>query len=61
MDRAKACCEMVRDIDPHFGKILATIIDVCAYAGTGDVKKVHQLVKICSEKHGYDDRTVCVC
>lgn len=59
MDKAKAFSETVQDIDPHLSKMMTTMIEVCAYAGTGDVKKVHQLVKICSEKHGYDERMVC--
>lgn len=33
----------------------STLIDVCAYAGTGDVLKIQQLLHICSEH--YESKT----
>lgn len=39
-----------------FGSMTATLIDVCAYAGTGNVLKIQSLLHICSEHYDSKER-----
>lgn len=43
--------ESVRTLPEPFGSMTATLIDVCAYAGTGNVLKIQSLLHICSEHY----------
>ena len=45
--------EGVRALPDPFGSMVATLIEVCAYAGTGNVLKIQKMLHICSEH--YDD------
>ncbi|CAG9770682.1 unnamed protein product [Ceutorhynchus assimilis] len=37
-----------------FGSMATTMVDICAYAGTGNVLKIQQLLHICSEHYDSD-------
>ncbi|CAK5085352.1 unnamed protein product [Meloidogyne enterolobii] len=41
--------EPLRALSDPFGKIASTLVDVCAYAGTGNVLKVQEMLHICSD------------
>ena len=41
----------IRDLPSPFGPMAGTLVDVCAYAGTGNVLKIQELLHICSEHH----------
>ena len=41
-------------ISEPFRSMATTLVDICAYAGTGNVLKVQQLLHICSEH--YDNK-----
>jgi 26S proteasome regulatory subunit N1 len=43
--------EPLRALSDPFGKIASTLVDVCAYAGTGNVLKVQEMLHICSEHY----------
>ncbi|KAL4435475.1 hypothetical protein ABPG77_006237 [Micractinium sp. CCAP 211/92] len=44
-----ATLEVAKTLDERVSRFLQVILDVCAYAGTGDVLKVQQLLAICGE------------
>lgn len=49
-DRADAMLEAVRTIEhPEMGKYAAITLDTCAYAGTGNVLKVQEMLHMCAE------------
>lgn len=43
--------ESLRALPNPFGAMAATLLDVCAYAGTGNVLKIQELLHICSEHY----------
>jgi hypothetical protein len=43
--------ESLRALPEPFGSMVATLTDVCAYAGTGNVLKIQRLLHICSEHY----------
>lgn len=43
--------ESVRALPEPFGSMTSTLIDVCAYAGTGNVLKIQSLLHTCSEHY----------
>lgn len=52
--------EAVRILPEPFGSMTSTLIDVCASAGTGNLGKIQQLLKICSEHYKGKDKRVSV-
>ncbi|KAK6111696.1 Proteasome/cyclosome repeat family protein [Brugia pahangi] len=49
--KSEVFVEMVRALPDPFGTMFSTLIDVCAYAGTGNVLKIQKLLHICSEHY----------
>merc|ERR1719495_2507034 len=45
---------MVQVIPEPFRQTAVTLVEVCAYAGTGNVLKIQQLLHICSEHYEQD-------
>ena len=43
--------EALKVMAEPFRSMATTIVDICAYAGTGNVLKVQQLLHICSEHY----------
>ncbi|DAZ95507.1 TPA: hypothetical protein N0F65_001846 [Lagenidium giganteum] len=48
-ERVDAMLEAVKTIEHRISKYLAITLETCAYAGTGNVLKVQQLLRICAE------------
>jgi 26S proteasome regulatory subunit N1 len=44
-----ATLEVAKTLDERVSRFLQVVLDVCAYAGTGDVLKVQQLLALCGE------------
>lgn len=49
MDKCEAMLEAVKTIEHNLGRRAEVTIESCAYAGTGNVLKVQQLLHVCSE------------
>lgn len=47
--------ETVRSLPEPFGSMVSTLIEVCAYAGTGNVLKIQKLLHLCSEHYETND------
>lgn len=47
--------ESLRVLPEPFGSMVSTLVDVCAYAGTGNVLKIQKLLHICSEHYETKD------
>lgn len=61
-ERSEVFIESVRALPEPFGSMTSTLIDVCAYAGTGNVLKIQSLLHICSEHYDTSkdqDKKVC--
>uniref|UniRef100_A0A914Z170 26S proteasome non-ATPase regulatory subunit RPN1 C-terminal domain-containing protein n=1 Tax=Panagrolaimus superbus TaxID=310955 RepID=A0A914Z170_9BILA len=54
--RSEVLVESLRSLPEPFGSMVSTLVDVCAYAGTGNVLKIQNLLHICSE-HEKDPKT----
>ena len=50
-ERSEVFVESLRALPEPFGSMVATLTDVCAYAGTGNVLKIQRLLHICSEHY----------
>ncbi|KAF8373234.1 rpn-1 [Pristionchus pacificus] len=50
-EKAEVTVELVKCIAEPFGSMFATLVDVCAYAGTGNVLKIQGLLHLCSEHY----------
>uniref|UniRef100_A0A915D0K5 26S proteasome non-ATPase regulatory subunit 2 n=1 Tax=Ditylenchus dipsaci TaxID=166011 RepID=A0A915D0K5_9BILA len=50
-DRSEVFIESVRALPEPFGSMTSTLIEVCAYAGTGNVLKIQNMLHICSEHY----------
>uniref|UniRef100_A0A183EE29 26S proteasome non-ATPase regulatory subunit 2 n=1 Tax=Gongylonema pulchrum TaxID=637853 RepID=A0A183EE29_9BILA len=50
-DKSEVFVEMVRALPDPFGAMFSTLIDICAYTGTGNVLKIQKLLHICSEHY----------
>ena len=48
-DRAEAVLEAVKTIEHRRGKYCEATLETCAYAGTGNVLKVQQMLRLCTE------------
>lgn len=48
--------ESLRSLPEPFGSMASTLVEVCAYAGTGNVLKIQNLLYICSEHYEQEDR-----
>lgn len=49
MERADGMIEAVKTVEHKMGKYAAVTIETCAYAGTGNVLKVQELLGACAE------------
>jgi len=49
MEKADAMLEAVRTIEHKIGKYAAVVLETCAYAGTGNVLKVQEMLHYCTE------------
>uniref|UniRef100_A0A0N5A938 26S proteasome non-ATPase regulatory subunit 2 n=1 Tax=Syphacia muris TaxID=451379 RepID=A0A0N5A938_9BILA len=64
-EKSEVFVESVRALPEPFGSMISTLVDVCAYAGTGNVLKIQRLLHLCSEhyepketkKKSKDDKT----
>ncbi|KAI6202974.1 26S proteasome non-ATPase regulatory subunit 2 [Aphelenchoides besseyi] len=50
-ERSEVFVESLRSLPEPFGSMVSTLVDVCAYAGTGNVLKIQRLLHICSEHY----------
>jgi 26S proteasome regulatory subunit N1 len=50
-ERSEVFVESLRSLPEPFGSMVSTLVDVCAYAGTGNVLKIQNLLHICSEHY----------
>merc|ERR1719369_1295763 len=50
-DAAEATIAALEVIPEPFKQMAVTLVDICAYAGTGNVLKIQQLLHICSEHY----------
>jgi len=53
-DAAEATIAALEVIPEPFKQIATTLVEICAYAGTGNVLKIQQLLHICSEHYEQD-------
>ncbi|VDN57153.1 unnamed protein product [Dracunculus medinensis] len=54
-DKSEVFVESLRVLPEPFGSMVSTLVDVCAYAGTGNVLKIQKLLHICSEHYETKD------
>jgi len=50
-DAVEAITAALEVIPEPFKSMAITMVEVCAYAGTGNVLKIQELLHICSEHH----------
>merc|ERR1712228_979357 len=53
-DAAEATIAALEVIPEPFRQIAVTLVEICAYAGTGNVLKIQQLLHICSDHYEQD-------
>merc|ERR1712173_225260 len=53
-DAAEATIAALEVIPEPFRQVAVTLVEICAYAGTGNVLKIQQLLHICSEHYEQD-------
>merc|ERR1711994_192242 len=53
-DAAEATMAALEVISEPFRQMAVTLVEICAYAGTGNVLKIQQLLHICSEHYEQD-------
>ncbi|KRZ95231.1 26S proteasome non-ATPase regulatory subunit 2 [Trichinella sp. T8] len=56
-EQAEPVVEMLRALPKPYGSIGSTLVEVAAYAGTGNVLKIQQLLYICTERHDVAEST----
>jgi len=56
-DAAEATIAALEVIPEPFRQTAVTLVEICAYAGTGNVLKIQQLLHICSERYEQDKET----
>ena len=54
--RSEVVVETLRTLPGDFGRMVSTLVDVCAYAGTGNVLKIQNLLYICSEQNEQSEK-----
>ncbi|KAK0398473.1 hypothetical protein QR680_002605 [Steinernema hermaphroditum] len=50
-EKSDVFVESLRSLPEPFGSMVSTLVDVCAYAGTGNVLKIQKLLHLCSEHY----------
>lgn len=50
-EKSEVFVESLRSLPEPFGSMVSTLVDVCAFAGTGNVLKIQKLLHICSEHY----------
>ncbi|CAB3406247.1 unnamed protein product [Caenorhabditis bovis] len=55
-DKSEVFVESLRSLPEPFGPMVSTLVDVCAYAGTGNVLKIQKLLHLCSEHYETDQK-----
>merc|ERR1719249_89748 len=53
-DAAEATIAALEVIPEPFRQLAVTLVEICAYAGTGNVLKIQQMLHICSEHYEQD-------
>merc|ERR1719369_1788333 len=53
-DAAEATIAALEVIPEPFRQVAVTLVEICAYAGTGNVLKIQQLLHICSDHYDQD-------
>uniref|UniRef100_A0AC34PXR3 26S proteasome non-ATPase regulatory subunit 2 n=1 Tax=Panagrolaimus sp. JU765 TaxID=591449 RepID=A0AC34PXR3_9BILA len=54
--KSEVMVESLKVLPGNFGQMVSTLVDCCAYAGTGNVLKIQNLLHICSEKIEKEER-----
>lgn len=54
-DKSEVFVESLRALPSPFGNMVSTLVDVCAYAGTGNVLKIQRLLHLCSDHYDTKD------
>jgi len=57
-DAAEATIAALEVIPEPFRQVAVTLVEICAYAGTGNVLKIQQLLHICSDHYEQDKEVV---
>jgi len=55
-DAAEATTAALEVIPEPFRQLAVTLVDICAYAGTGNVLKIQQMLHICSEHYEQEQK-----
>lgn len=55
-EKSEVFVESLRSLPEPFGPMVSTLVDVCAYAGTGNVLKIQKLLHMCSEHYETEDK-----
>ncbi|KAK6748810.1 hypothetical protein RB195_001437 [Necator americanus] len=55
-EKSEVFVESLRSLPEPFGSMVSTLVDVCAYAGTGNVLKIQKLLHMCSEHYETEDK-----
>ncbi|KAE9414791.1 hypothetical protein Angca_006864, partial [Angiostrongylus cantonensis] len=55
-EKSEVFVESLRSLPEPFGSMVSTLVDVCAYAGTGNVLKVQELLHLCSKHYEKEDK-----
>ncbi|VDM46040.1 unnamed protein product [Toxocara canis] len=50
-EKSDVFVESARALGEPFGSVVSTVVEVCAYAGTGNVLKIQKLLHICSKHY----------
>ncbi|KJH47377.1 Proteasome/cyclosome repeat protein [Dictyocaulus viviparus] len=55
-EKSEVFVESLRSLPEPFGPMVSTLVDVCAFAGTGNVLKIQKLLHMCSEHYETEDK-----
>lgn len=55
-EKSEVFVETIRSLPDPFGAMMSTLVDVCAYAGTGNVLKLQKLLHLCSEHYETEEK-----
>ncbi|KAK0406710.1 hypothetical protein QR680_018750 [Steinernema hermaphroditum] len=56
-EKSEVFVEGLRCLPEPFGSMISTLVDVCAYAGTGNVLKIQSLLHLCAEHYEPKEET----
>jgi len=55
-EKCDVILDCVADLPVPFRQMTKTLIEVCAYAGTGNVLKIQEMLQICTDHYGVKDK-----